>query len=101
MLHELMLEIDTCQDMPNEYAKGQRVHMVLFALTLYMIYMMTNYPDDYFYRRYALLAPIMLGLRVHFFYGKNQLFYFVDICYIAGVLVWLFIVFFPKSWLLY
>ena len=101
-LHELLVEIDHFTDNARyDYFKGGDLYRINLAITLGMIYLMVCHPDDDFYTAYAILAPLMLGARIYFFYKLKQLFYLFDLCYIAGILVWLFVVVYPKSLLLY
>jgi hypothetical protein len=60
-------------------------------------YLLGRWPNDFFYKFYTTFVPIMLLIRFLDYKPKKMHYFMIDFCYFAGIIVLLFIGFFPKS----
>jgi hypothetical protein len=64
-------------------------------------YIMGRYPNDFFYTFYRTFIPLLLFIRFVDYKPKKLHYFLTDFCYWAGLMVILFVGFFPKSPYLY
>ena len=60
-------------------------------------YMIGRWPNDFFYKFYLVLVPIMCLIRFIDYKPKGWHYFLIDFCYYAGAIVLMFIGFYPKS----
>ena len=98
LLEAILDEVDTYMlETPEEMSWNSTVYAFNLSMLIIFTYLMGAYPDDHFYTFNAVLIPFMMGARTIKFYRDGHLFYYLDLCYFATYVVWLFIVVFPKS----
>ena len=64
-------------------------------------YIQGRWPNDFFYKYYAFLVPIMIFIRFVNYRPKKWHYFLLDFCYFGTGTVWLFLVLFPKNEILY
>jgi hypothetical protein len=64
-------------------------------------YVLGRYPNDFFYKFYVCLVPIMVFIRWIEYKPKGWHYFLVDFCYYGGAVVLLFVSLYPKSKLMY
>ena len=64
-------------------------------------YIMGRWPNDGFYKFYAIIVPLLILIRFINYKSKNWHYFLVDFCYFAGAIVILSVFFYPKNEILY
>lgn len=64
-------------------------------------YIMGRYPNDFFYTFYKTFIPLLIFIRFVDYKPKKLHYFLTDFCYWAGLMVILFVGWFPKNEYLY
>jgi hypothetical protein len=75
----------------------------IFGVALFgsFAYILGSMPNHGFYIYYSLLVPIMVGIRYVKYKPRKWHYFLLDFCYFGGATVLAFILFFPKSEIMY
>lgn len=60
-----------------------------------------RYPDDFIYTFTSVLLPVLITIRIAYYYSLGWHYYITDFCYFANFLLLVFITWAPKSEILF
>ena len=72
--------------------------VILFAVMAFIMgRSSTLQHDTFFYNFYAVLIPTMIFVRWYVWRKSGAHYYLFDFCYFANIIIWIFVMFFPKN----